>query len=179
MAKMKDAAAFQASYSDWKLIRTRKCVQIVFEVPMETADTAYQALGGMPNPAAESWFAIARLMQPTGKGVEAETTNDTSETALPASVKPPVRAPRNKLAQLAGMLSKTPLFHRYVEATTTSRNVTEEMAAEFIRGRSGVRSRAEIVRGSDVGDEFLKLYDDFVLWSEADKFVEAGTADRS
>ena len=38
------AAAFRASYSDWKLIKTRSVVQIVFEVPLEAADEAYQVL---------------------------------------------------------------------------------------------------------------------------------------
>ena len=56
-----DRGAFRASYSDWKLIRTRKVVQIVLEVPVEEADAAYQVLGGMPNPAESFWCAVARL----------------------------------------------------------------------------------------------------------------------
>lgn len=58
---MTTAAAFKATYSDWKLVKSRKVVQIVLEVPMESADAAYQLLGGMPNPAAETWVAVARI----------------------------------------------------------------------------------------------------------------------
>ncbi len=55
------SAVFEATYADWKLIKTRKVVQIVLEVPVEAADHAYQVLGGMPNHAAEAWLAIAKL----------------------------------------------------------------------------------------------------------------------
>lgn len=58
---MQNAAAFRATYSDWRLIKGRKVVQVVFELPLEAADEAYTALGGMPNPAAEVWCAVARL----------------------------------------------------------------------------------------------------------------------
>lgn len=53
--------AFRATYSDLKLIKTRKCVQIIFEVPQEDFDAAYEVLGGLPNPATERWFGIAAL----------------------------------------------------------------------------------------------------------------------
>lgn len=56
-------AVFSATYSDWKLIRTRKVVQIVLEVPLEAADHAYQVVGGMPKAGEETWFAVARLKE--------------------------------------------------------------------------------------------------------------------
>ena len=60
---MTSAAAFQATFSDWKLIKTRKVVQVVLEIPLEGADVAYQALGGMPDPAKEIWVASTSLAQ--------------------------------------------------------------------------------------------------------------------
>ena len=54
-------AAFSASYSDWRIVKGRKVVQIILEVPIEAADHAYNVLGGMPKFGAEQWFAIARL----------------------------------------------------------------------------------------------------------------------
>jgi hypothetical protein len=54
-------AAFEANYGDWRLVKGRKVVQIVLEVPMESADHAYKVLGGMPNPGAGVWLAVARL----------------------------------------------------------------------------------------------------------------------
>lgn len=54
-------SAFKATYSDLKFIKTRNSVQIVLEVPREAASEALLVLGGMPNPAAETWVAVARL----------------------------------------------------------------------------------------------------------------------
>lgn len=58
---MENPAAFSATYSDWKVIKTRQVVQIVLEVPLKAADHAYNVLGGMPNIESEGWFAVARL----------------------------------------------------------------------------------------------------------------------
>jgi hypothetical protein len=54
-------AVFKACYAEWKVIKTRATVQLVFELPIERADEAYQALGGMPIAAHEVWCGIARL----------------------------------------------------------------------------------------------------------------------
>lgn len=56
-------AAFSASYSDWKVVKTRRVVQIVFEVPLDAAGHAYNVLEGMPKFGSEQWFAIARMKQ--------------------------------------------------------------------------------------------------------------------
>jgi len=58
---MENPAAFSASYSDWKVIKGRKVVQIVLEVPLEAAHHAYNVLGGMPKFGSEEWFAVARM----------------------------------------------------------------------------------------------------------------------
>jgi hypothetical protein len=170
---MKNAAAFQATYSDWRLIKGRKVVQVVFELPLEVANEAYSALGGMPNPAAETWFAIARLVQPAGKEVVGKTETTGAQHGQPASGDVPARAPRNKLAQLAGMLGKEPLFHRYVDHILTRTETNTDFAADYIRGYCGVESRSHLVADSDAGTLFLELYDDFKLWRDADAFVEA------
>lgn len=52
--------AFRATYSDWKLIKTRGVVQVIFEVPLADHDVAYQVVGGMPT-SNERWFAIAPI----------------------------------------------------------------------------------------------------------------------
>ena len=59
--------AFQATYSDFKLVKTRKVVQIVLEVPLEAAGHAYNVLGGMPTFGNEQWFAVARLIKEAAK----------------------------------------------------------------------------------------------------------------
>ena len=54
-------AAFTATYSDWRVVKGRKVVQIVLEVPLEAAGHAYNVLGGMPTFGSENWFAVARM----------------------------------------------------------------------------------------------------------------------
>lgn len=61
---MNKPAAFTATYSDLKVVRTRQVVQFIFEVPLEAADHAINVLGGMPSPMQERWFAIARMESP-------------------------------------------------------------------------------------------------------------------
>jgi hypothetical protein len=57
-------AAFSATFADLKFIKTRNCVQFIFEVPQEAAVHAQNVVGGWPNPGEERWFAIARLEKP-------------------------------------------------------------------------------------------------------------------
>lgn len=56
-----NAPAFMACYSDWRLVKTRAVIQVIFEVPLADADTAYEVLGGMPVHANERWFGIAAI----------------------------------------------------------------------------------------------------------------------
>jgi hypothetical protein len=58
---MEKPAAFEAVYSDFKLIKTRGQTQFIFEVPIEHSDAAYQCLGGMPAQGETVWVAIARI----------------------------------------------------------------------------------------------------------------------
>lgn len=61
---MDKPAAFSATYSDLKVVKTRKVAQFIFEVPLEAAGHALNVLGGMPLPMEERWVAIARLEKP-------------------------------------------------------------------------------------------------------------------
>ena len=58
---------FEATYSDWKVLKTRGVVAITFEVPIEAEGLAYTALQGMPNSAEEKWFVIARHPASAGR----------------------------------------------------------------------------------------------------------------
>ncbi len=165
---MKDAAAIAAQLVNMRNVGTHKSLQLTLHIPEEYALKAIEAFGWptMTNPVP---VAVARLVQSTGKEVGAETTN----RAQPALGDVPARAPRNKLAQLAGMLSKTPLFQRYMEKAIPGYvDVSEEMAVEYIRGYCGVESRSHILPGTPAEDKFLKLYNNFLFWRDADKFVE-------
>lgn len=138
------AAVFQATYSDWKLVKSRKVVQIVLEVPMEDSDAAYQLLGGMPNPAAETWVAIARLNQ-----------------------KPEQRERRrwNELtvAEQAGIRCNEKAFHEFLAFHLDTRQPEDAKdAATILRRHFNVNTRKDIPR--ERWNEFDGLYD---LWSRS------------
>lgn len=61
---MENPAAFGAEYVDLKVIKTRRAVQIVFEIPLEAADHAIKCLGGMPDNDKSIWFGIAKMEKP-------------------------------------------------------------------------------------------------------------------
>jgi hypothetical protein len=65
---MSEPAVFSGAYSDWKYVRTRSVVQVVFEVPVEAAGHALNVLGGMPDEGRSVYFAIARLDPEKVKG---------------------------------------------------------------------------------------------------------------
>jgi hypothetical protein len=55
------AAAFQATYADFRIVKSRKQAQFVFEVPLEMADAALKVLGGLPQPDQDRWVGVAPL----------------------------------------------------------------------------------------------------------------------
>lgn len=132
-------AAFTAVFSDWKVIKTRACVQIVFELPIEKADDAYQVLGGMPVAAKEVWCGIARL------GAQAIT----KERRSFAEMSP---------AQQAGMLCDDVAFRRYLEQRVCTPCTTVEQAAEIVRDYCEVHSRSEITKDNQYWSEIVNGY---------------------
>lgn len=177
-----EPAAFRCTYSDWKLIRTRKIVQLVFEVAVEHADVAYRVLGGMPNSAAETWCAIARLdpaavkqesgvMQTEGdtQQIRRTDTSPASGPDIPARARKPVD-PDKRLAQRAGILCADPLFWRYIQEhhgfVFGTADENEERAAKFVRTRCGVDSRANIKPNTDAGLTLDLIESSFICWRD-------------
>lgn len=166
---MEQAAAFRASYADWKLIKTRSVIQIVLEVPIEQADRAYQVLGGMPAPGAEQWCAVARLNEGVKVAPElpVEAAGSCGETPdRPHFPRMPVSANR-RLAQQAGMLCADPVFRAFLneEGPIGIGPITdEESAALAVRELCGVKSRAELTPGSDAARRWSDLHGRFLAW---------------
>lgn len=130
---MSAPAAFRATYSDIKLIKTRKCVQVIFEIPQEDFDTAYEVLGGLPNPAAERWFGIAAIAQqrafPKKKDEQGAPKKDWRD--LPAS-------------QQAGIRCEEPTFKAFMDERHSLAEWNGFTTAEAVRTFCGVKSRAQL-----------------------------------
>src|SRR4051812_46570220 len=111
-----DAAVTQGTFADFRLIKGRKVCQLVIEVPIEQADQALAALGGLPQPATEAWVAIARL--------------ETKERVVP------LKPDNTKLSFEAVMRCREQLFWKYLDVSN------ENEAAEEVRRICKTSSRA-------------------------------------
>ena len=141
------AAAFQGTFSDFKLIRGRKCAQIVIEVPLEQADAALQALGGLPNPADERWVAVARLSQHTKHEPQQESDEEGRKRRFHEM---------NPAAQIA-MSCQTPSFREFIRDRKSGFLPDDKDACDkWLKGYLGVQSKTEVVPGSVA----------FALWNE-------------
>jgi hypothetical protein len=149
---MNKPAAFRATYSDLKLIKTRQCVQVIFELPLADFDAAYVILGGMPNPASETWFGIAPLKAP-----QAEKENETPKSpATPQpTAHPPAAAKREKMdwrdmqpSSQAYLLCEKPVFQAFLkEEYPDEWHESMSDAAECVRLICAVVSRSQLNDG--------------------------------
>lgn len=148
-------AVFRATYSDWRVIKGRKVVQVVFETPIEQADLAYKVVGGMPNPAEEKWFAIARL-----------ASEKAGQQPRPAE-QPTKPAGAKSYAQRVALLCKEPRFWRFLSdehGSVVGPVKSEADAAEAMRIICGVKSRSEIVEGTGAAATAKLIVGDYDVW---------------
>lgn len=134
--------AIKATFSDFKLIKTRKVAQIVLEVPIEAANAALQSLGGVPQFDAEQWVAVAPL--------------DPDAAPEPAP-EPPKR--EMTMPQWAGMMCNDERFQRFLGIPKCVGDA--DATASALRLECGVNSRADIKGGTPAGERFRMLMTDF------------------
>jgi len=172
---MNDAAAFKATYSDWKLVKTRGVVQVIFEVPLAEADLAYQVVGGMPDAAAEKWFAVARLREevvPDAKRGQSIRTPDTpAAPSTPAQTARPGKSWHEMgPAQQVGILCNEQSFWKFLGEDF--HDIHGELAAvEFVRNYCGVTSRADIATNRDAKIRWDRLVGDYRAWMREPELV--------
>lgn len=177
-------AIIQATFPDYKRIKTRKVAQLVFEVPLEMLHDTIAKLGGEPSMHEDTWCAIARLnmADASTREDELEIINTTSSndpnvglvvsgtTNLDTSLKP---SREFNLAQKVGALCAKPEFFEFLKDFDTLHFslpepvpfIPEETAAIFVRAYCGVKSRSEIIIGSPAHDKWRELADGFDFWS--------------
>lgn len=162
---MTKPAAFRASYADLKVIKTRKCVQIIFEVPTEHFDAAYEVLGGLPNPAAERWFGIAAIRDQE----RAPSPVSPAAKPQPVSDKPQAGAKRDwrdmPPAQQAALRCSNPTFIAFLrEEHGDDWQAAGEDAAESVRIICGVSSRSLLNTEQRPRVIWKQLDDQFQAW---------------
>lgn len=166
---MKLPAAFRGTYSDWRLVKTRGVVQIVFEVPLADSDAAYDVLGGMPDGSKERWFGIAALQQ----GKEAMPDTQSPVQRIDARPQPeldeaPAGAKRDwrevqPSAQAAMRCDQAP-FWAFLREEHSQRVVNSDDAATAVRRITGVNSRARFNDNHTARVAWHQLESQFSAW---------------
>lgn len=149
--------AFRATYSDWKLVKTRAVVQVVMEIPLADADAAYEVLGGMPVHANERWFAIAALRSP-----QEEASRQDEPQADPDGER------RNwkdvQPSAQAAMRCDQPIFWGFLREEHKRRIENKEDAATAVRRITGVNSRARFNDNHTARVAWHQLESQYVAW---------------
>ena len=139
-------ALFQGTYADFKVIKTRKVAQIVVEVPIEAANDALEALGGVPRSDKEVWLAVARLDL---KPVQA----------------PPERPKRPySYTQQAAIRCNEPVFHAFLNEVKGYDVGEKEHAATAVKHLCEVKSRADFDKDEEAGQRWRALESEYAAW---------------
>lgn len=141
-------AAFKATF-DFRLVKGRKVAQIVVEVPIEEADNALKALGGIPRPDLERWVAVARL-SPGAFIPKSEALASADGEGAPPQ-KQPTPAPGEtkggwyalKPSARAAILCKDGDFLMWANSTWRLQMLLSELP-DWLRNRVDVHSRAQL-----------------------------------
>lgn len=138
-----EPAAIKGTFADFKIIRTRKLVQIIVELPIEQADEALRVLGGLPRPDQDQWLALARLngvAKPEPKPKEKQKWDDL------------------KLSMQAGIRCEEKAFWTFLGAECP------EDAANVVRSRCGIRSRSGLNDNHEAAERWRQLDRSYQAW---------------
>jgi hypothetical protein len=152
---MSEKAAIMASYADFKIIKTRQVCQMILEVPLERAESVVAAFG-LPQPAKETYVAVARLQTPAKE--------ETPPTALPVAHRP---FPDLPYPQQAALRCQDMSFRDWLREFYEPGIRSADDAAKFVREHCGVTSRADIRPGTNAADSWERLNTRYTLWESA------------
>jgi hypothetical protein len=155
---MTKTAAIQACYADYRRVKGRKVLQLIFEVPLEQAPQVHDVFGE-PMPDGSTWVGIARI-DPNAKAepVKAE--------------KPPRKWGELSRAEQAGIACNERGFRSWLyEYFQLGYAVDVDGAAELVREHCRVRSRADLDTNSKAAKAWDELYSGYIVWLRAPEVV--------
>ena len=148
---MNAPAAFKATYSDLRFVKSRKVAQVTLELPIEAA-SAFVSIFGTPDPSKETWVGIAML--------------DRANVATPPPEKESEKERRPfsslQFSQQAALKCQDEAFARFV-----SERYGENDPTDFVRERCGVDSRSDIKPGTHAARAWIELLAEFDIWMKA------------
>ncbi len=150
---MNKPSAFRAAFSDLKIIKTRQCVQLIFELPLSDFDHAYEVLGGLPDSSKEQWFGIAAISADAAQPGQVES----KRTARAWADLPP--------SQQAGIRCEEPSFQTFLkEERPDDWHESNWDAAECVRLICCIESRADLTTNNKARVIWKQLDDQYQAW---------------
>ena len=171
--------AVLGTFSEVKILKTRSVLQIIVEVPIENADEALKALGGVPQPGTERWVGVALAPKernaikpkdefagyPANSIVEADP-KDLSKPKRPFNSLP--------LSQQAGIRCKDGQFHDFLCIREDTPDIPEEQVPDLVRAICLISSRAQLDTNDICAQKWRKLEEEFQAYLTDLRY--AGTA---
>jgi hypothetical protein len=160
---MSDQAVFQASFADFKIVKTRNTAQFIFEIPLEGADAALSALGGVPRPDSEIWVAIARI-DPKAVSEAPKPEKEPSPFVQEISEKARRKWSELRPSQQAAMRCNEKSFWVFIGTIWKCVQIGHGESAEYVRHHCGVTSRADILEGTEAARKWADLDRQYMAW---------------
>lgn len=157
---MTDAAIIEAEYVEWRMVKTRSSLQLIFEVPLERQEHVMQALG-VPLPNVSSPVAICRLVDAQSRPAapaRIEHANDEADAAADKPSKP--------LSQVSAILCNIVAFRRFImeQYDGWDQIPTVDQAADWLREQCGVQSRREFDHDDAAASNFRHIRSSYRAW---------------
>lgn len=145
-------AAIKASFSDWRTVKTRKVLQLIFEVPLEGQADVLTYLG-TPSVLESKWCGIALIQEPT--------------TPAPARIENKSKQSWSEMlpAQQAAIRCNEPGFLKFLEHKKLGVCSDSHAAANAVRLYCDIDSRSKLNTNSGAAAIWKKLDDAYFYWS--------------
>lgn len=152
------AAAIDATFADYRTVKTRKVLQLILEVPIERQAEVFEILG-FPMPDNPPWLAVARLKRdlPAEQKPKDESRSERAKQAFA------MKDGGEKAVTRSILLCKTMGFQVWFERHCAGKGIVtngqpgEESTGELLRQYLNISSRRAIGAGEDAYQDFLAL----------------------
>lgn len=157
---MADAAIIEAEYVEWRMVKTRSSLQLVFEVPLEAQEHVMKALG-VPLPNVSSPVAICRLVQKAARPPAQIAHANDEHAADDIPGKPP-----RPLSQVSAILCGIVAFRRFImeQYDGWDQMPTADEAADWLREECGITSRRELDTDEAAAANFRNIRSKYSAW---------------
>ena len=157
---MTDLAVIRATFSDWRTVKGRKQLQLIFEVPIEQQKEVLTRLGA-PNPSDPLGCAIALIdLSSPPKAVANAERSEKGKERYRESDKMQQAATRAVMMCKDGefrMWASMEYPRQWQGAMERSDGTAENIAAIWLRWRLNLESRSEIANNERAYNTFLAL----------------------